>query len=427
MSPVSPAEFAALMAGLGPESDARVAVAVSGGADSLALTVLADGWARERGGQAIGLIVDHGLRPEAAMEASATASLLSRLGIAARILKLRGLESGPGVPARARAARLALLEAAASELGITRLLLGHHAADQAETLLLRSLDGSGPAGMAGMAARRETARVALLRPFLTTTPGRLRATLTSAGLAWHTDPSNVDPRFLRARLRRMRADSEGEGIATTALVQAAEAAGRRRAEKERARTALLAARASLHPEGYAQLSPGPLEPEALAALLRVLAGAEFAPAEGRVAALATCPAPATLAGVRMLPAGRLGPGWLLVREAGAMAPPVPAIPGIRWDGRFRLALAARPPPGARLGPLGATSAARFRHRSALPASILATLPALRIGEEVAAVPHLGYPDEQTCALVPVLFDPNEPVGGAPFTILERGGDAEMPR
>ncbi len=413
-----------MMAGLGVGAAADLAVGVSGGPDSLALAILADGWARAHHARLVCLTVDHGLRPEAADEAAATAALLARLGIASRVLRLRGLGRGPGMPARARAARLALLEAAAAELGIPLLLLGHHASDQAETLLLRALDGSGPAGLAGMAGRRETARVALLRPFLATPPGRLRATLAAAGLAWHTDASNADPAFLRARLRRDRADSAGEGVATAALVAAAEAAGRSRAAAERAHAALLAARAALHPEGYARLAPGPIAPAALAALLRALSGAEFAPALGRVAALAACPAPATLAGVRLMPAGRLGPGWLLLREARAMAPPVPAIPGIRWDGRFRLAAAARPPPGARLGALGAEAAARLRRRSPLPAAVLATLPALRLGEEVAAVPHLGYPDRPRCALVPVLFSPNEPAAGAPFAIVERGGDAE---
>jgi tRNA(Ile)-lysidine synthase len=433
MSPISPAEFAALMAGLGFGDTqglgdaAQIAVGVSGGADSLALTLLADGWARARGGRVVGLIVDHGLRPEAAAEASATAALLSRLGIAQRVLRLRGLAPGPGLQARARAARLALLQAAAFELGIPFLLLAHHAADQAETLLLRALDGSGMDGMAGMAARRETQKIALLRPFLTTRPDRLRATLTAAGLAWHVDPSNSDPRFLRVRLRRALTESNADGSATAALVRAAAWAGRRRAEEERARAARLAASVALYPEGYALLAPGPITPAALAALIRVLSGAEFAPSVRRVAPLAACPSPATIAGVRLAPAGRLGPGWLLAREAQAAAPPVPAIPGIRWDGRFRLAIAARPPAGARLGALGATEAARLRRHSSLPASVLASLPALRVGEKLAAVPHLDYPDEKTCARVPVLFSPNEPAAGAPFTILDRGGDAEMSR
>jgi tRNA(Ile)-lysidine synthase len=423
MNPLTPGEFAGLMAGLGPLGDApRLAIAVSGGPDSLALAVLATAWARTAGGEAVALILDHGLRPEAAAEAEATGACLAGLGIRPRVLRLRGLRPGSGLPARARAARFAMLEAASAELGAVALLLGHHAADQAETLLLRVLDGSGAAGLSGMAVRRETARVVLLRPLLGVPPGRLRATLAAAGLRWILDPSNADPTFARSRLRRWRADADGEGVATAALAEAARSAGRLRATAERERAAILARRVSVHPEGYARLAPGPIEPDALRVLLKALSGAGFAPAEARVAALAICPRAATLGGVRILPAGRLGPGWLLVREARAMAPSVAAIPGTRWDGRFRLAASARPPAGARLGALGA-AAARFGPHSTLPAAVLVTLPALRSGEEVVAVPHLGYPDAVSCALVPVLFSPNEPVGGAPFAIVGRAGDA----
>ena len=342
------------MARLGPfDAAPRLALAVSGGADSLALALLANGWARRQGGEAIGLIVDHGLRPEAAAEAAACAALLGRLGVRSRVLGLRGLGSGPGIPARARARRLALLEAAAAELGVTLLLLGHHAADQAETLLLRALDGSGEAGLAGMAARRESARVAVLRPFLGTPPGRLRATLAAAGLTWLTDPSNADPAFLRARLRRARDDAGGDGVATGALAEAAAAAGQRRARKERAWAGLLATRAALHPEGYARLAPGPIEPGALAALLRVLGGAEFAPSDRRVAALAACPAPTTLAGVRLL---RAGPPRARL-AARARAPRHGA--GYRRDPRTPL---GRPLPSRPFGTSAARSAARRARR-----------------------------------------------------------------
>ena len=85
-------------------------------------------------------------------------------------------------------------------------------------------------------------------------------------------------------------------------------------------------------------------------------------APSRTAGRQAAPRAATLAGVRILPAGRLRPGaWLLVREAAAMAPPVPARAGVRWDGRFRLAAAPPPPEGAMLGALG-DDAARLRGR-----------------------------------------------------------------
>ena len=424
MIPLSGSEFAVCMAGLGPFGDApELAAAVSGGPDSLALAVLAREWTASAGGTLTALILDHGLRPEAAAEAAATAGRLARLGVRTRILRLRGLASGSGTPARARRARLAMLEAAAAEIGIGWLLLGHQLDDQAETLLMRVLAGSGPAGLAGMAARRETTRVAILRPLLGVAPRRLEAALAARGLGWIVDPSNADPTFRRARLRTWRADAAGEGAATAALAEAALAAAgaRRAAEADSAR--ILAERVSLYPAGFARLSPGPIAPAALRALLRTLAGTEFAPSEPRVVQLAACLRPATLAGVRLVPAGRLGSGWLLVREARAMAPAVPAIPGARWDGRFRLAASARPPAGARLGALAA-AAARFRPHSRLPAVVLVTLPALRVGEEVVAVPHLGYPGAAECARMPIIFSPNEPAAGAGFAVPARRGDAE---
>jgi tRNA(Ile)-lysidine synthase len=411
---VTAQEFAVAMAALGPfEPSPRIAAGVSGGADSMALALLAETWARERGGSLLALVIDHGLRPASATEAAATVERLGSIGISARLLPIDGLTRGPALAERARAARFTALEAASAATGNLHLLLGHHAGDQAETLLIRALGGSGPAGMAGMAPLVETTRLRLLRPLLAVPPGRLRATLSVAGVAWVEDPSNVDTAALRPRLRLLRRDRDGEGAATAALVAAATAAGRSRAGQDRNVAANLAAQASLRPEGFAVLSGQPLEPPALAALVQALAGASFPPATRSVVALAAAPRPATLAGVRLLPAGRLGPGMLAVREPAAMAPPVSARPGAVWDGRFRLGDAAVVPPDAMLGALG-DDAAALRRFSPLPAAVLRTLPAIRLGETLLAVPHLVYPDRKGCEHYPTQFDPPRPAAAAPF-------------
>ena len=115
------------------------------------------------------------------------------------------------------------------------------------------------------------------------------------------------------------------------------------------------------------LAPGGLTADALAALVRTLGGAAWPPSPARVQALAASFRAATLGGVRVLPAGKLHPGgWLLVREAAALAPPIPAAAAARWDGRFRLDWAASPPAGTEIGALAA-DAARFRTASDLPA------------------------------------------------------------
>jgi tRNA(Ile)-lysidine synthase len=102
-----------------------------------------------------------------------------------------------------------------------------------------------------------------------------------------------------------------------------------------------------------------------------------------------------------------------VREGVAMAPPIAARPGAVWDGRYRVARDAAPPAGTTLGALG-DGAASLRDRSPLPAAVLRTLPALRSGAALLAVPHLRYPDAEICARIRVLFAPPHPAAGAPF-------------
>jgi tRNA(Ile)-lysidine synthase len=406
------AVFNAAMAALEPfEPSPRLGIAVSGGADSMALALLADAWVRRRGGSVLGLIVDHGLRPESAREASQTATRLQARGIPRRVITLRDLARGPAIAERARIARYRVLFAACAEAGILHLLTGHHAEDQIETLMIRVLGGSASAGLAAMPLVTETRTARLIRPLLGVPPSQLRRFLIAERLDWAEDPSNRDPRALRTRLRLGGGTRTPE--ATAALLSAIEEAGRQRAIAEASSSTALAAGVAIRPEGFAVLAGTPLPPEALAALVRVIGGGHYATGTGQIAALASRPAAGTIAGVRLLPAGRLGPGWLLVREAAAMAPQVPAEPGAVWDNRFRLSARAVPGPGAMLGPLG-DDAARFRRQSSLPAAILRTLPAVRRGNVLVSVPHLSYPDSVACGGTPVLFAPVQPVSGAAF-------------
>lgn len=415
MTPLDAPTFAALMAPLGPfEPSPRLAVAVSGGADSLATCVLADAWARARGGDALALIVDHRLRAESGREAAETAARLAARGVAARILTLDGLARGPGLAARARAARYAALEAACAADGRLHLLLGHHAADQAETVEIRRLGGSGAFGLAGMPALAEGARVRLLRPVLPVPPGRLRATLRAAGLDWVEDPSNTDMSQLRARIRARRADPDSGAAATGVALRQAWGLGRDRAFAERGVAAVLARRVAFYPQGYAVLTPGPLPPDALSALLHAVSGEPWPVGAAAAARLAARPGAATLGGVRITPARRLGPGsWLLVREEAAMHPPMAAVPGAVWDGRFRLGPGPIPPDGMDIGALG-SDAVRFRTRTGLPTAVLRTLPALRWRGMLASVPHLGYAAKIVEAPWNLRFAPGIAAGRVPF-------------
>jgi tRNA(Ile)-lysidine synthase len=388
------------------------------------MAVLAADWARAEGGSVLALIVDHGLRAGSAAEAAEAAGTLGGLGIPARVLTLTDLAAGVGLPARARAARFAALERACEDAGILDLLLAHHAADQAETVLMRQLRGSGPDGLAGMAAVSETSAIRLLRPLLGMAPGRLRATLAARGLAWAEDPTNADSRFTRARLRAARGDRAGAGPATRALAAAAAADARRRAAAEAAAATWLAKAVMIRPEGFACLPGGAWPPAALSALVRMITGADHPPPPEAIAAIAAAPAEVIgggicLAGARLRPAGRLGPGFLIAREAAAMAGPVAAVAGATWDGRFRRPHGLPDLPGETIGALGA-EARRLRNMTDLPAMVLETLPAYRSAQaRLIAIPALNWPDRETVSARKLLFHPRRPAGGAAFSAIGR--------
>jgi len=411
---IPPTEFAALMVPLAPFGPApRVAAGVSGGADSTALAILADAWVRGHGGSLLALVVDHSLRPGSAAEAALTITRLSALGIAARRLSLTGLQRGPALAERAREARYAALRAACVEAGIPHLLLAHHAGDQAETVLMRRGSHSGSAGLAAMSIVVEQSELRLLRPLLGVPRARLRATLRARGVGWVEDPSNVDLQALRPRLRASLADPDGTGPGIAALCRSAREAGVARAAQEAETASVLADRVAIYPEGFALLtSPGCLPATALAALIQAVSGSRFPPPSQPVTALAAAPRPATLGGVRLLAARRLCAGLLLVREERAIGPPVPAGRGVVWDGRFRLTT-GKTPDGATIAALG-PDAARFRRISSLPSAVLRTLPALRRGNLLVAVPHLDYCPSHDCEGLRMVFTARRPAAGAPF-------------
>ncbi len=391
-APVSDAAFARLMAPLGPwpapGGASPVAVAVSGGADSLCLAFLAARWAAARGARLLALVVDHRLRPEASGEAEATCARLHRLGIQAIRLELDGLSHGPGLAERARAARYAALTTACRAAGAVDLLIGHHAGDQAETVLMRARASSGSDGLAGMAALVETADLRLLRPLLPIGPERLRATLAAGGIGWIEDPSNRDPRAGRTRVR---SELAGAPDRSDALLAKRAQAARSRQERRHGEASTLAAMTTLRPEGFAILPPALVPAGPFGALIRSVGGRPYRPGAGSTAALLQDPRPATLAGARLARAGRLGPGWILLREAASIAPPCPAEIGASWDGRFLLCGGALPS-GLWIGATGAVTGARraaLRRRSALPWSVIETMPSLWTADRIlVAVPHL---------------------------------------
>ena len=218
-----------------------LAVAVPGGRDSLALAVLADQWASARQGSVQALIVDHGLRPQSAVEARVTRERLAGLGIAAEILVWSGVKPATRVQQAAREARYRLLLEACRRHGTLHLMTAHHAEDQAETIAMRAARVSGPDGLAGMAALVEHREARLLRPLLGVSRARLTATLEVRGLDWIDDPSNEDRRFERVRVRQ-------DGVAPS---PAPTEAGHGRAARDRRLAEAALATLDVEPAGIA--------------------------------------------------------------------------------------------------------------------------------------------------------------------------------
>ena len=180
-----------------------IVLAVSGGPDSIALMWLAARWRRTlaRGPRLIVVTVDHGLRTEAAAEAREVKRLAHTLDLPHRTMRWSGAKPKTGLPAAARTARYRLLAQAARENGATHVLTAHTRDDQAETLLMRLLRGSGIGGLAAMARQSERDGVLLARPFLNVSKSRLVATLKKAKIGFAEDPTNRDTGFTRPRLR----------------------------------------------------------------------------------------------------------------------------------------------------------------------------------------------------------------------------------
>src|SRR5476651_748507 len=210
-SPISVQDAKRLFADL--KTAPALVLAVSGGPDSIALMWLAARWRRalRHGPQLIAVTVDHGLRIEAAREARDVKRLAKTLDLPHRTLRWTGPKPKTGLPAAARAARYALLAQAARASGATHILTAHTRDDQAETLLMRMLRGSGIAGLAAMARQSERDGVLLARPLLHVAKSQLVATLEKARIGFADDPTNRDLNFTRPRIRSVMPVLAAEG------------------------------------------------------------------------------------------------------------------------------------------------------------------------------------------------------------------------
>ena len=433
--PLSFAEFSASLASLARfEGSPFLAVAVSGGPDSLALAILADRWARERNGEIRALTVDHRLRPESGEEARRLGAWLSARGIRHEVLAWSGEKRRTGIQHAARVARYRLLEDWCRSNGCLTLFTGHHRDDQIETHLIRRRARSGPDGLAGMSAVRELSDCRLLRPLLAVPRDRLVAFLEAERQPFINDPSNFDPRFERSRLRRSACVPAAEAR-RSALPDEIRALGRARVTCEQAMDDLFARYVALHPAGFAVLDPAvfreipcDMAHRLLSALTTAVAGAEYPPRRERIARLCLALSAAdrrgyTLGGCRFI-------FWrdkILVTRELAKAPAAFRLsPGERvtWDRRFDIMMPQTASNRFTFGYLGVREAPRLDRESpklrqiSLPRLLFSILPSVWDENSIAAVPHIRYMREGVVGLPQLVFRPVNPLTQAAFAVVK---------
>lgn len=419
--PVTGPEFAACLAPFKPSE--TVAVAFSGGPDSLALLLLAAQWARKRRGtRLVAFTVDHGLRAASAEEAKRAAHLAQDLNVPHRILKWKAAKPESGIQAAARDARYSLLLDACRDAGAGDLLVAHHLEDQAETFLLRLARGSGVDGLAAMPQTRPLGEgepaVRLVRPLLRISRARLLATVEKSGLEPIRDPSNENERFDRVKARKVLRLLAPLGLDAPRLARTAGHMARARAALEAETAALLRTHAVLSPFGHVDmdaealaLAPAEIGLRGLAAIMRVVCGSDYGP---RMEALEAVHAAVrdgslgrgrTLSGVKLgSQAGRLVATRELAAAERASEAVLRAGEEMLWDGRFHVRL-VRARRGSRfeVRALGRAGLSALQAAGVVlpqgPRAVLWTLPGLWAGDRLVSAPHLGTlrPDIEAAA------------------------------
>jgi tRNA(Ile)-lysidine synthase len=380
----------------------RIALAVSGGADSMSLMVLARGWLARAGRppHITILTVDHALRPGAAEEAAWVKSQADALGFPHETLVWTGPKPRTDLQATARTARYGLMLDFCAREGIAALATAHTAEDQAETLLMRLARGSGVDGLAAMCPLTMRGGVALLRPLLGISRVRLEATLLAQGVIWIEDPSNYDKRFERVRVREALRSGGALQLTAEKLALSARRLDRARAALDMMARDTLRRALQIHPAGYGELplailtqAPEEIGIRAITCLAEMFGGGKRPVRLARIETLYQAltrsdPAAATLGGCVFTPRGeRLRIG----REFGRIDPnrlPLPENGEILWDGRFSVSVAPASG-GLVVGPLGLEGATQLRSakgRIELPAQIAHSLPALWQGDALVFAP-----------------------------------------
>jgi tRNA(Ile)-lysidine synthase len=386
-------------------------LAVSGGADSMAMMHLAADWVRRHPQAGITLVVatvDHGLRLESAQEARSVGIVAAALSLPHVTLPWLGEKPSTGVQAAARMARYKLLQAYAEsqQLQPAHILTAHTADDQAETLLMRLARGSGVDGLAAMRPERVLpgSRINHVRPLLNVPKVQLIATLQARGISWNEDPSNTNEKFERIRIRGLLPVLAEAGIDVSAMGLSARRLDRASAALDDLTGRLWDRCVDAHQGAFITIDRRPFDASPSELRVRLMiravtalgeASPSLAQIEDLVVALNAPAVPArTLSGAMVQASPDKISGF---REPGRLGlPELELIPGesAAWDGRFRVELLPQATGPVVVRALTASEWSDLRtrfdiHPAQIPTRAAYTLPSFWRGSELIAVPWFG--------------------------------------
>lgn len=376
-----------------------LAVATSGGVDSLALLLLTHKVAQKKGQRIVALTVDHGLRDQSKNEALLVQQWAQEKGIEHVILEWNGVKPHARLQEKARDARYRLLLGWCKNHQIPTLLLGHHQQDQEETFWLRLASGSGLEGLSGMKKRVKREGIVCLRPLLGFSKERLFATLTAEKHPWIQDPSNQSVQFFRGRFRSFLHE---EGLSQQRLTHVME---KLQIDADFIQTSLQEALKTvvhLYQEGYIsiekqafeELHPA-LSKRLLSFLMRWYSGAPYPPRSSQIEMILEkikSASPFTAGGIYWLPRPK---EILLLREISAIKEKI-LLSDLKkttlWDHRFWIDpdIQKNVSRETLLAPLGDGIPFKKEINSSIPPRVWPTLPAIWLNGEVVSVPHFCY-------------------------------------
>lgn len=354
--------------------------------------------AAEVGGRGFAVVtVNHGLRSEAADEATMVAETCARFGLEHSVLHWQGWDGSGNLQDRARDARYRLISDWARGQSINGILLAHTVEDQAETFLMRLARAAGVDGLSAM-SDRVVGGVRFHRPLLAAKRADLRAYLTAKRLTWAEDPSNDDPSYDRVRVRALTGALTQIGLTPANLTQVADNLAQARDALNWAvqgfaqeHVQMVGPDLTIEAQAFGRL-PTELKRRLLVHALRWMSGADYAPRRASVAGLIReidKGQGTTLHGTRLTQ--RKGRLWLF-REYAAIRD-VRADPSKPWDARWRLSGPSQPGDSvAPLGPEGLVQLTEWR-QTGRPAAALHADPGVWRDGCLIAAPVSGWPNQ----------------------------------